>query len=469
MLSQEAWDEVSDLIHPEDFYSPAHQKIYHVISTLYQKGQPADLITVPNALLEKGELEFVGGPNYLAELVEATPTAANIVSYAKIIREKSSLRRIIHTSQSLIDGAFSQQFENFESFLDQCESRIFALTKQTDAKNLVPFSESIKRNLDYLEEREDATDIPGIPSDFIDLDNLTAGFQKGELTILAARPSMGKTAFSLNITQAALRAQKKVAFFSLEMDERALSARFLANEASVPLSNMRVGKIKDKDWPRLIGAAAKLSEYSLFINDSSLLSPLDIRSQARRMKSTVGLDMIVVDYLQLMTLKTKTESREREVSEISRLLKAIAKELEIPIIALAQINRSVESRSNRRPILSDLRESGSIEQDADLIMMLYREDYYEKENAEAHGVAEVIIGKQRNGPTGTVKLKWEPEFGRFSNYVEEYLGPPPPTPSHPPHFDSYESYQEEEPSEPPSLELIQNFAPTVKPNSTIDE
>lgn len=434
MLESETWDEVSDIIQSQDFYSPAHKKIYEAISTLSRKGQPSDLITVSNLLMKQNELDSIGGPSYLAEILDTTPSAVNLTSYAQIVKEKALLRRIIQSSHSFIEKAFSQDFENLNNFLDYCESKIFSIAEQKSSGGLMPSSELIKASMKQIEELYAMKgQLTGIPSGFSELDNLSAGFQPGELTILAARPSMGKTAFSLNILlHTAIRAKKKIAYFSVEMGKEALMLRLLANEAAVRLSDIRVGALNTANWERLIPTAATISDCSIFIDDTSELSPFDIRAKARRMKSRHGLDMIIIDYLQLMTLKTKVESREREVSEISRTLKSIAKELQIPIIALAQLNRGVESRSNRRPMLSDLRESGSIEQDADIIMMLYREDYYEKDNPDIQGIAEIIIGKQRNGPTGTVKLRWEPEFGRFCDHIEGRIGPQPPNPPHPP-------------------------------------
>jgi replicative DNA helicase len=269
-----------------------------------------------------------------------------------------------------------------------------------------------------------------VSTGFQELDELTAGLHPGELIILAARPSMGKTALSLNMAvNAALNDKKKVAYFSVEMGKEQVMIRALASSARIRLGDLRIGKIDDQAWPRLINTAAALSETGLFIDDTSGISPFEIRAKARRMKAKYGLDMIIIDYLQLMSMKTKMESREREVSEISKLLKSIAKELQVPVIALAQLNRGVEGRSDRRPMLSDLRESGSIEQDADVIMMIYREDYYDRDNPEIKGLAEVIIGKQRNGPVDTVKLRWKPEFGIFENLIR---GPDAPMPDAPP-------------------------------------
>ncbi len=434
MLETEAWDEVSELLTEEDFYKPSHRRVFAAIREIHRREMPSDLVTVSNLLMEKGELESLGGPAFLAELIDQTPSTANIVPYAKIVRDKSLLRQVIHSSQDFLDKAYGQKFESLDAFLDGIEARIFQLTESKTTSGLVDASELVKVSLEKLESLySNQMAVTGVPSGFAELDDLTAGFHPGELTILAARPSMGKTALSLNIAQyAALKEKKKVAYFSVEMGKEQVMIRMLASAAKIRLSDLRIGKIDDQAWPRLINTAAALSETGLFIDDTSGISPFDIRAKARRMKAKHGLDMIMIDYLQLMGMKQRYENREREVSEISKLLKSVAKELQVPVIALAQLNRGVEGRSDRRPMLSDLRESGSIEQDADVIMMIYREDYYDRENPEIKGVAEIIIAKQRNGPTDTVKLRWIPEYGIFENLVRGPEAPlpdmPPPTP-----------------------------------------
>ena len=430
MLEQDAWDDVSELLADEDFYKPSHKKIYAAIRELRRRETPADLVTVSNHLMERGELESIGGAVYLAELSDQTPSAANIASYAKIVKDKSLLRKVIASSQTFVDKAFSQEFENVDSFLDAIEAEVFRLTESKTTNGLTDASELVKVSLEKIESLyASKLKVTGVSSGFNDLDELTAGFHPGELIIIAARPSMGKTAFSLNIAQhAVLRNKQKVAYFSVEMGKESVMVRMLASSAKIRLSDLRVGQIDDQAWPRLINTAAALSETGLFIDDSSGISPFEIRAKARRMKAKYGLDMIMIDYLQLMSMKNRMESREREVSEISKLLKSIAKELQVPVVALAQLNRGVEGRSDRRPMLSDLRESGSIEQDADVIMMLYREDYYDRDKPEIKGVAEVIIAKQRNGPTDTVKVRWIPEYGIFDNLVR---GPDAPMPESP--------------------------------------
>lgn len=431
MLEREAWDQVADHISGEDFYKPSHQKIYQTIVELHQKNLPIDIITVSNSLQSKGELDQVGGSEYLADLVNKTISSANIFSYAKIVREKALLRKIISQGTSMIEKAYSEDFTDVESFVDQTEADFYRLAESKKAEGLISPMEVVKSSVIRIEELyKRKSDITGVPTGFSVLDNMTSGLQPGELTIIAARPSMGKTAFSLNIAQhMALRCQKTVAYFSLEMGRDAVMMRILASEARINMKDIRSGKLPDNVWPKLINVAGQVSESKFYIDETSGISPFEIRARARRLKAQMGLDIIIIDYLQLMDLKQKVESRERAVSEISKSLKSLAKELGIPIIALAQLNRGVEGRSDRRPMLSDLRESGSIEQDADMIMMLYRDDYYDKDDVEKQGQAEVIVGKNRNGPTGKVALRWEAEFGRFRDADRENQHPLPPPPA----------------------------------------
>ena len=430
MLEQDAWDEVSEILIEEDFYKPAHRKIFSAIQDLKRKEMPTDLVTVSDCLSQKQELEIVGGPAYLAEIMDVTPSTANLGSYAKIVQQKSLLRKVIQASQEFSDQAYNSDFEDVDGFLDSMEAKVFQLADNKKANGLTDAGELVKLSLEKIESLyASQLQVTGVPTGFTEMDDLTAGFQPGELIIIAARPSMGKTAFSLNIAMhAALKEKKKVAYFSVEMGKEQVMIRLLAGSSKIRLSDLRIGKISDQDWPRLINTAANVSECGLFIDDTGGISPFEIRAKARRLKARHGLDMIMIDYLQLMNMRQRLESREREVSEISKLLKSIAKELHIPVVALAQLNRGVEGRSDRRPMLSDLRESGSIEQDADVIMMIYREDYYDRDNPDIKGIAEIIIGKQRNGPTDTVKLRWVPEFGYFENLVR---GPDAPMPDSP--------------------------------------
>ncbi len=433
-LDPEAWDQISDLIVANDFYKPAHQKIFLTILELQSKSMPVDLITISNLLQSKNELEIIGGTGTLLELVNKTISSAHVVSYANIVREKSLLRKMIHTSSDIIEKAYREDFENVDQFIDHSEESFYKIGEKSQTNGLVNSMEIVKTSLIKIEELyNQKSDVTGVGTGFTHLDKMTSGLHAGELIIVAARPSMGKTAFSLNLaSNMALREKKTVAFFSLEMSKESVMMRLLASESRINMKDIRSGRIGDHAWPKLIQTAGFISDCNLFIDDTSGISPLEVRARARRLKAKHGLDILMIDYLQLMDLKQRVESRERAVSEISKSLKALAKELSIPVIALAQLNRGVEGRTEKRPMLSDLRESGSIEQDADIIMMLFREDYYEKDDPEKQGAAEIIIGKQRNGPTGTVKLKWEGEYGRFKDAEFEQtshpLPPPPPPP-----------------------------------------
>jgi replicative DNA helicase len=431
MLDPEAFTLVSDLITAEDFYKPAHQRIYSAIFKLSTTNQPIDIITVSNALQSTGDLEAVGGASYLLDILNRTVSSVHAVTHAKIIREKATLRKVITASTHLIEKAYDEDFADVDSFIDQAESEFYKIGENKKTEGLSNSMEIVKSSLLRIEDLyKRKSDITGLATGFTMLDRMTSGLQGGELIIIAARPSMGKTAFSLNLAQhMVLKSKKTLAYFSLEMGRDQLMMRILAAEAKINMKDIRSGRVPDNAWPKLINSAQHLSESQLYIDETSGISPFEIRSRARRLKAQHGLDCIMIDYLQLMDLKQKVESRERAVSEISKSLKALAKELGIPVIALAQLNRGVESRSDRRPMLSDLRESGSIEQDADVIMMLYRDDYYDKDDPDKQGHAEVIIGKHRNGPTGTVKLRWEAEFGRFRDADPDSYHPlPPPQP-----------------------------------------
>ncbi len=418
MLEPEAWDQIVDILDGSEFYFHAHSTIFSAIRDLFNKNHPIDIITVTNHLTMIKQLDVIGGPGYLAEILSQTISSAHITSYAQIVRDKSVLRMLINSTSKIIERAYDQDFEDVGHFIDEAEAEIYKLANKNQTKGLVGSSEVVKRSLEKIEELyARKSEVTGLATGFYDLDRMTAGLHSGELIIVAARPSMGKTAFSLNIAQhISVSLKKNVAYFSLEMDKESVMMRLLAAQAKVNMGDIRTGRIVDSAWPRLINAAAVMSDAQLFIDDTSGISPLEIRAKARRLKAQHGLDCIMVDYLQIMDLKQKVESRERQVSEISRLLKSIARELEVPVIALSQLNRGVEGRTDRRPMLSDLRESGSIEQDADVIMMLFREGYYDKDTPEVQNQAEVIIGKQRNGPTGNVKLAWRAQYGVFEDF-----------------------------------------------------
>ena len=450
MLSPEAWDEVSDHLSDSDFFRPAHKKIFVALKELTKKGQSTDLIVLSNHLKTTNEIHSVGGLQYLSEILDSTPTVTYIREYANIVKEKSLVRMMIQSASDIVQEGFSGSFENLEVFFEKAESEIFKISNLNNQENnLMSSSELVKLSLEKLEQLYSTkSEFTGIPTGFYDLDRMTSGLQPGELSILAARPSMGKTALSLNMaSHIAFNEKKSVAYFSVEMPKESMMMRILSIESKVSLNNIRNGHLDGNTWPAIIQACAKVSESKLFIDDTSGISPFEIRSKARRLKSKESLDLIIIDYLQLMGMKQRLDSREREVAEISKGLKALAKELKVPVLALAQLNRGVEGRSNRRPMLSDLRESGSIEQDADVIMMIYRESYYEKEIESNQ--TEIIIGKQRNGPTGTVRLKWDPKTGCFSTDTEANLGPEPPI----------ESY-EENLDQAPKKRSPKNWAPS---------
>lgn len=434
LLSPNSWDDVGPVINEEDFYRPSHKVIFSVIRDLANRGEPVDPITVANRLSSRGELDGVGGQAYLADLMNGFPIAGNIEQYAKIVADKSTVRKVIQTGTEMVEKAYTNNFESVESLVDEFEGRVFKLNDEKQTDGPVSAAELVRSGINKLTElSERESDVTGVASGFKALDKMTAGFQKGEMTIVAARPSMGKTAFSLNIaTNVVLHQKKSLLYFSIEMNRDQMMMRVLGSEARVGLSDLRTGRLSDAGWQRVIEKAAKIGETNLFIDDASFVTPMSIRSKARKIKARFGLDLIMIDYLQLMKLGQKADSREREVSEISQSLKAIAKDLQVPVIALAQVNRGSEGRSDRRPQVSDLRESGSIEQDADLIMSLYREDYYDRDNPDVRGISEVIIGKQRNGPVGTVKLRWDSQIGRFSDLedavAEHPLPPSPPSP-----------------------------------------
>ncbi|MGH1468490.1 MAG: replicative DNA helicase [Bdellovibrionales bacterium] len=427
MLSPEAWDEVADLIADSDFFKPAHKKIFSTLRDLTKKGQSTDLIVVSNQLKTTNEINSVGGIPYLTEIIDNTPSITHIREYANIVKEKSLVRMMIKSTLDIAETGYTGAFEDVETFFEKAESEVFKLSNlKTPDSNLMASSDLVKLSLKRLEELyANQGAVTGVPTGFTELDEMLSGLQPGELSILAARPSMGKTALSLNIAcHAAFVEKKSVAYFSVEMPKEILMMRILGIESGVNLSQIRTGRLDEKTWPAIINTAAKIADSNLYIDDTTGISPFEIRSKARKLMSKGGLDLIMIDYLQLMGMRQKFDSREREVAEISKGLKALAKELKIPVLALAQLNRGVEGRADRRPMLSDLRESGSIEQDADVIMMIFREDYYEKENPT--GAAEVIVGKQRNGPTGTVPLRWDPHTGRFLNNSASNLGPEPP-------------------------------------------
>jgi len=423
LIDNEALSKTIEVIGAADFYREAHAHIFTTMTDLFDQGEPVDLITLSNLLKKKNQLERVGGATYLASLADGVATAANVQNYAKIIHEKAILRRLINIGAEIASEAYKFSGDA-DDLLDSAEQSIFAISESRIKRSYFPLSEIVKegfKNLERLYERGEA--VTGVPSGFEKLDEYTAGFQKGDLIILAGRPSMGKTALALNIAQyAAIHGGITTAIFSLEMSKEQLCNRMLCSEATVDASKMRRGHIFQEDWPKLIDAAGLLSEAPVFIDDTPALSVLEMRAKSRRIMADNNLGLVVVDYLQLMRGRSRIDSREQEISEISRSLKALAKELSIPVIALSQLNRRVEERSDRRPQLADLRESGAIEQDADVILFIYRDEVYNKSPDNPNrGIAEIIIGKQRNGPVGAVKLAYLNRFTKFENlsYIDE--------------------------------------------------
>ncbi len=425
LLQKGALVKVLEMLSPEDFYRGAHQKIFSAMITLFERNEPQDLITVSNILRDLNVLDEVGGPAYLASLTDLVPAATNIVHYGKIIQQKAILRRLIETSSDIAARCFDEQGD-IDNLVDEAEQHIFEISRSKSGQAFQPLSKIIPltfKQIEKLFERKEL--ITGVPTGYNDFDKMTAGLQPSDLIILAARPSMGKTALAMNIAQnAALLSKIPVAVFSLEMSKEQLAMRLLCSVSRVNSQRLRTGFLKDTDWPKLIRGSAQLEEAPIHIDDTAAISVLEMRAKSRRLKSEHDIGLIVVDYLQLMRGRGGVERREQEISEISRSLKAMAKELGVPVIALSQLNRSLESRPNKRPQLSDLRESGAIEQDADVICFIYRDEVYNQaEDNPKKGIAEIIIGKQRNGPTGTFELTFMKEITTFEN--RSYQDAPP--------------------------------------------
>jgi replicative DNA helicase len=419
LIDPQAVDSVREILDEKDFYNPSHRTLFTSIIELHRRGNPADLITVSEFLKAQNLLEAAGGVPYIASLVDATTTSANVSAYAKLVREKSSFRDIIQIGTSMVEDAFQGGLDVNE-LTDKAEKDIYNLSQRSFGESISPIRDVVKGAFKQIQERfERKSAITGLASGFYGLDRLTSGFQKSDLIILAARPSVGKTAFALNMAvQFAVREHTPTAVFSLEMSKEQLVQRMLCMESRVDNQRLKGGFLSDDDWPRLTHAASQLSEAPIFIDDTSGLSGFEVRAKCRRLARTHGLGCIIIDYLQLMRVKGRSESREREIAEISMSLKALAKELNIPVIALSQLNRSLEARTDKRPVLSDLRESGAIEQDADIIMMLYRDEVYHPDT-DHPGIAEVIVSKHRNGPTGLIKLAFLNEYTRFENLAED--------------------------------------------------
>jgi len=412
---------VVEILTPEDFYRAAHSAIYRTMLDLFTRNEPIDLVTVHAALKDRDLLEQVGGASYLAELAHFVPTAANVVYYANIVREKSILRRLIAASTEIASRCY-EAVEPVDELLEEAEQKIFEIRAQGNRKSFFPLKEVIKEavlQIEHLHQRRE--EVTGVPTGFYEFDRMTAGLQNSDLIIIAGRPSMGKTSFALNIAQhAAVQHGIPVAIFSLEMSKEQLATRMLCAEARVEAQGVRTGRLSEADWQRLTYAANRLSQAPIFIDDTPAISVLELRAKARRLMAEHGLGLVIVDYLQLMRGRERRERREQEISEISSSLKAMAKELNVPVVALSQLNRRVEERPDKRPQLSDLRESGAIEQDADVIVFIYRDEVYNK-NTQEKGIAELIIGKQRNGPTGVVRLGFQAQYSTFVNLEEEHV------------------------------------------------
>ncbi|MBK7550868.1 MAG: replicative DNA helicase [Syntrophaceae bacterium] len=417
LLENGALNPVLEIMAGSDFYSDAHRKIFGGILELSDRNQPVDLITLSNHLRDKKQLDAVGGVVYLSQLVDNVPSAANIGHYARIVKEKSVLRNLIGTATEILNRTYGAGAD-VDSVLDEAEHAIFEISQNKIKPSFYPLKDIIKdsfRTIERLYERKEL--ITGVATGFTKLDEMTSGLQRSDLVIIAGRPSMGKTAFALNIAQyCSVEEGVPVAVFSLEMAKEQLAMRMLSSEARVDSQKIRKGFLGESDWPKLTTAAGRLSEARLFIDDTPSISVLEMKAKSRRLKAEHGLGLIVLDYLQLMKGSDYADTREQEISEISRSLKGLAKELSVPVVALSQLNRKVEDRTSRRPQMADLRESGAIEQDADVILFLYRDEVYNKsEDNPEKGFAEVIIGKQRNGPVGTVKLVFQEKFTRFEN------------------------------------------------------
>lgn len=425
LLENEALDKIADILASADFYRHDHRLIFAHIGKLIEHNRPADIVTVAESLESSAELSGVGGIAYLGALAQNTPTAANIRRYAEIVRERAVMRKLVEVGSGIAESAYSPQGRDAQQLLDEAEAKIFQIAEGgkrssegfVDIKILLP---QVADRIDQLFQRDNPNDVTGVPTGFSDLDSMTSGFQPGDLVIVAGRPSMGKTAFSLNIAEnVALDTGLPVAVFSMEMAATQLAMRMIGSVGRLDQHRMRTGRLEDEDWVRLTTALGRLNDAPIFIDEGAGLSSFDVRARARRLHRQCGkLGLIVVDYLQLMSAPAgrQGENRATEISEISRSLKALAKELDVPVVALSQLNRSVEQRPDKRPVMSDLRESGAIEQDADLILFIYRDEVYNSDSPDK-GTAEIIIAKQRNGPIGRVRLTFLGEHTRFENHA----------------------------------------------------
>jgi replicative DNA helicase len=426
MLAPDAYDRVADLLVKEDFYRRDHQLIWQAISELAEKNRPYDAVTLGEWFDSKGLAEQVAGGAYLVELASTTPSAANIKAYADIVRDKAVLRHLIEVGTEIVNDGFQPDGRDSSEILAKAEQQVFAIAEAgaQGKQDFTPVNRAMSEAFEILQKRFDnGGGITGLPTGYHEFDEMTAGLQPTDLLILAARPSMGKTTFALNIAEyGAMKTKKAVAVFSMEMSASQLALRLISSVGRVNATRLRTGQLEDEDWSRVSSAISLIKNTRIFIDDTPALSPDVLRAKARRLKREHDLGLIVIDYLQLMAVPGNSENRATEISEISRSLKGLAKELNVPVIALSQLNRSLETRADKRPVMADLRESGAIEQDADVIVFIYRDEYYNKEASPDKGLAEIIIGKQRNGPTGSFKLKFFGEYTRFDNLAHDSVG-----------------------------------------------
>ncbi len=428
LLDNTAWDRVADLVTGGDFYRHDHRLIYQAISKLIDQSRPADAVTMYEALQTSGKAEDAGGLAYLNTLAQNTPSAANIRRYGEIVRDRAVLRRLVSVGDEIATTALNPQGKETKTILDEAESKVFRIAEdgargRQGFVEIEPLLTKVVERINELFERANPSDVTGVPTGFVDVDRMTSGLQPGDLIIVCGRPSMGKTAFALNIGEhVAIDQGLPVAVFSMEMGASQLAIRMLSSVGRINQQRLRTGRLENEDWPKLSDTIKKMQDAPLYIDETPALNSLELRARARRLARTCGkLGLIVIDYLQLMSAAGSGENRATEISEISRSLKALAKELQVPVVALSQLNRTVEQRTDKRPVMSDLRESGGIEQDADLIVFIYRDEVYNPESPDM-GTAEIIIAKQRNGPTGTVRLTFLGQYTRFENFASEDYG-----------------------------------------------
>jgi replicative DNA helicase len=426
MLDNSAWDQVADRVGEQDFYRREHRLIFRSVVSLAERSQPFDVITLSEELERNGQLDEAGGLAYLGNLAKDTPSAANIRAYADIVREHSVMRQLIHVGTEIADTGFQPEGRNSTELLDDAERKVFEIAEQGSRGKggFSPIRSLLTKAVDKIEQLFEQDDpITGLSTGFADLDEKTSGLQNSDLIIVAGRPSMGKTTFSMNIAEnVAINSGKPVAVFSMEMPGEQLAMRMMSSLGRIDQHRIRTGKLEDDEWPRLTSAVSILAEAKLFIDDTPALSPTEVRARSRRLMREHGeLGLIMIDYLQLMQVPGLGDNRTNEISAISRSLKALAKELNVPVIALSQLNRSLEQRNNKRPIMSDLRESGAIEQDADIVIFIYRDEVYNEDSPDK-GIAEIIIGKQRNGPIGTTKLTFLGKYTKFENFTDDVYG-----------------------------------------------